>query len=302
MCRDFQPDTHNFQFAMLDYHPTRTVIWNDKDLPAKILVKMECENHPTVSGNKWWKLKYNLEEAQRRGIPILTFGGAYSNHIYATSAAAKEIGLPSIGVIRGEPVDNHVLTFARANGMQLEFVSREVFKNKSDPMFVEGLRKKFGDFFLIPEGGTNEAAIRGCREWGRKLEREIEFDVLCLPVGTGGTMAGLLSGLSKNKSVIGFSALKGGEFLGGEVNRWINSNEVSDWRVETEYHFGGYAKTTDALMHFINDMHAQQDVRLDPVYTAKAMFGVLDLARKGSFRDRSTVLFLHTGGLHTTVL
>src|SRR5205085_1956687 len=144
-------------------------------------------------------------------LPIVTFGGAYSNHIYATSAAAKEIELPSIGIIRGEPVDNPVLSFARANGMQLEFVSREAFRNKSDSSYVESLRKKYGPFHLIPEGGTNDAAIRGCCEWGQQLEREIHFDVLCLPVGTGGTMAGLVKGLSSKKSVIGFSSLKGGE-------------------------------------------------------------------------------------------
>jgi 1-aminocyclopropane-1-carboxylate deaminase len=287
---------------MLEYHPTRIISWNDKDLPVKILVKMECENHPTVSGNKWWKLKYNLEEAQRRHLPILTFGGAYSNHIYATSAAAKEIGSLSIGVIRGEPVDNYVLSFAKANGMRLEFVSREAFRNRADPMFVEGLRKKYGDFFLIPEGGTNEYAIKGCREWGQRLEADIDFDVLCLPVGTGGTMAGLATGLSKAKSVIGFSALKGGEFLEGEVARLIDTNEACPWRIETEYHFGGYAKMTDALRLFIDDVQQRQGLRLDPVYSAKAMFDVIDLVSKGKFPGKTTLLFLHTGGLHSVVL
>jgi 1-aminocyclopropane-1-carboxylate deaminase len=284
---------------MLEYRPTRVVEWNDH-LPVKILVKMECENHPTVSGNKWWKLKYNLAEAQRAGLPILTFGGAYSNHIYATSAAAKEIKLPSLGIIRGEPVDNPVLSFARENGMQLEFVSRETFRDKSEPLFVEDLRKKYGDFYLIPEGGTNDAAIRGCCELGQQLEREIDFDVLCLPVGTGGTTAGLVKGLSSKKSVIGFSALKGGEFLKGEVERWVNCSDTCEWRIETAYHFGGYAKKTQELLRFIRGTHERNGVLLDPIYTAKAMFGVVDLVRRGVIGEGSKILFVHTGGLQTT--
>jgi 1-aminocyclopropane-1-carboxylate deaminase len=284
---------------MLEYRSTRVVEWND-NLPVKILVKMECENHPTVSGNKWWKLKYNLAEARRAGLPILTFGGAYSNHIYATSAAANEIKLPSIGIIRGEPVDNPVLSFARANGMQLEFVSREAFKDKSEPLFAEDLRKKYGDFYLIPEGGSNHHAIRGCCEFGQLLESEIDFDVLCLPVGTGGTMAGLVMGLSKNKSVVGFSALKGGEFLEGGVERWVHSSDTCEWRIETAYHFGGYAKKTEELLHFIRHTNGRSGVRLDPVYTAKAMFGVIDLVRKGMMGEGSKILFVHTGGLQTT--
>ena len=257
---------------------------------------MECENHPTVSGNKWWKLKYNIEEVVRSGLPMLTFGGAYSNHIYAVAAAANAFGLRSIGIIRGEPVRNHVLSFAEGNGMRLEFISREMYRKKHEAFFLQQLREKYGNFFLLPEGGTNEPAVRGCREFGEMLEGEITFDTLCLSVGTGGTIAGIVSALSKTKTVIGFASLKGGEFLKDDVAGWLRG-DTCEWRIETAYHFGGYGKVTKQLRNLIEHARLQHRIILDPVYTSKALFGVLDLAHNGLFERGSTVLFLHTGGL-----
>jgi 1-aminocyclopropane-1-carboxylate deaminase len=267
----------------------------------KVFVKREDLNHPFVSGNKWWKLKYNLEQAGMKGHQkLLTFGGAYSNHIYATAAAAGALGLESIGIVRGEerlPL-NSTLSFARSQGMRLNYISREAYRKKSEPEFIEDLKKKFGDFYLIPEGGTNKYSIKGCEEWAKKLQ-EIEFDYLCLPVGTGGTMAGLIAGLNA-KNIIGFSALKEGEFLNEEIKKLVldyTGKEFSNWRIETEYHFGGYAKSNHVLKSFIRSFDQDHSVALDEVYTGKMMFGILDCIRQNKFERETTILALHTGGL-----
>jgi 1-aminocyclopropane-1-carboxylate deaminase len=282
---------------VLVYAPTRLISWKDPALPVRILVKMECENSAQVPGNKWWKLKYNLDDAVKTGLPILTFGGAFSNHIFATAAGAHAMGLHSIGIIRGETVSNPLLDAARRNGMNLEFISRTAYRSKSEPSFLSSLKEKFGDFFLIPEGGTNEAAIRGCQEWGEMLQHEINFDIVCLPVGTGGTMAGLISSIHGDRTVVGFSSLKDGAFLERDVSRWITKASCN-WRIETDYDFGGYAKQTKSLTQFIAQTWEAQGIELDPVYTCKTLFGVIDMARKGKFAAGSTVLVLHTGGIH----
>jgi len=267
----------------------------------KLLVKREDLNHPFVGGNKWWKLKYNLEEARRTGCQkLLTFGGAFSNHIYATAAAAKACGVESIGIIRGEerlPL-NSTLAFAARQGMQLHYVSREAYRKKAEPEFIENLKKKFGDFYLIPEGGTNRWAIKGCAEWAQQL-REIKFDCLCLPVGTGGTIAGLVSGLS-GRNVVGFAALKNADFLSDEVRSLVldyTGKEFPNWRIETQYHFGGYAKSNKELQDFIQSFEQENGIALDQVYTGKMMFGILDSIRQNKFDRETTILALHTGGL-----
>jgi 1-aminocyclopropane-1-carboxylate deaminase len=260
-----------------------------------VIVKREDLNHSHISGNKWWKLKYNLEQAAKAGYKtILTFGGAFSNHIYATSAAAKEAGLQSVGIIRGEetlPL-NHTLQFAREQGMTLHYVTRESYSNKSD--------EKFGDFYLIPEGGTNELAIRGCSEFAASQLSQIPFDYLVMPVGTGGTMAGILSGLRGQKKVIGVAVLKNGDFLKKEVDslvRNFSDSQYGNWHLLTSYHHGGYARVTPALTEFIVMMNEAHNLPLDHVYTGKMMFALMEEIKKGTFKRGSVILALHTGGL-----
>lgn len=270
---------------------------------VKLLIKREDQNHPFVSGNKWWKLKYNLEEAIRSNQnTLLTFGGAYSNHIYATAAAAHELGLKSIGVIRGEETKplNHTLAFAESKGMKLQYVSREAYRQKSEEAFIQNFHDQFGDFYLIPEGGTNELAVKGCAEFAAQLNAEVDFDYLCLPVGTGGTMAGMILGSRPSVEVIGFSVLKGGDFLEAEVKKYwqkFPDRSNGNWRIETSYHYGGYGKSTAELHHFMAEMKSQYQLPLDQVYTAKMMTGVFDLMGKGYFNSGSTVMMVHTGGL-----
>lgn len=269
----------------------------------RLLIKREDQNHPFLSGNKWWKLKYNLEAAQQHGHnTILTFGGAYSNHIYATAAAAYELGFQSIGVIRGEetlPL-NHTLAFAKSKGMQLHYVSREAYRHKNDVAFIQQVKDRFGDFYLIPEGGTNQLAIRGVQEFAHMLKAEIAFDYICLPVGTGGTIAGIISGLDEHHDIIGISVLKNGAFLSDEVSQLLKNfsgRVYGNWTIETSYHHGGYAKTNPQLLAFMDELTTHHKLPLDPVYTAKLMWGVQDMIARGKFRRGSTVLVLHTGGL-----
>jgi 1-aminocyclopropane-1-carboxylate deaminase len=293
---------------LLSYTPTTLQeIQHDvlTEANVKLIVKREDLNHPSISGNKWWKLKYNLEEAaNQKKKTLLTFGGAYSNHIYATACAAKETGFESIGLIRGEetlPL-NATLSFARACGMTINYISREDYRRKHEKKFIEDVRHRYGDHYLIPEGGTNNLAVKGCAEFARQHLKNIPADYVCLAVGTGGTMAGIIEGLQNEKEIIGIPVLKGGEFLSDEIKALIQNfsgSVYNNWHLETDYHFGGYAKSSPALADFISIMRLKNNLPLDIVYTAKLMWGILDCVEKGEFRNGSTILAIHTGGLQT---
>lgn len=277
------------------------------EVGVEVIVKREDLNHPYVSGNKWWKLKYNLEEAKKQGeSTLLTFGGAFSNHIYATAAAANEMGFKSIGIIRGEEITalSKTLRFAQDQGMLLHFVSRESYRQKTTDEFVNNLKKQFGDFYLIPEGGSNALAVEGVEEFAQQLKAETDFDYVCCACGTGGTLAGIIKAMPEKK-VIGFSSLKG-DFLSEEVRRHLGeevrrnqSEEVrkKNWEVVTDYHFGGYAKHPPELLSFIQNFEKEFSIPLEHVYTGKLFFGLFDLMQKGYFPKGSRILALHTGGL-----
>lgn len=293
---------------MLSYTATPIQEIYDKTLieaGVRLLVKREDLNHPYISGNKWWKLKYNLEEAaNQKKTTLLTFGGAYSNHIFSTAAAAKELGFKSIGVIRGEetlPL-NPTLSFAKNCGMHFHYCSRDEYRKKNEKEFIENLRKEFGDHYLIPEGGSNTLAVKGVAELGMLLlsNNETNFDYLCLPVGTGGTMAGIIEGFENKKEIIGFPVLKGADFLENDIQNLLSQpsqNNFRNWKLDLTYHFGGYAKKTNALDEFILQMKIVQNLPLDHVYTGKLMWGVMDCVKKKIFKQGSTMLVLHTGGL-----
>jgi 1-aminocyclopropane-1-carboxylate deaminase/D-cysteine desulfhydrase-like pyridoxal-dependent ACC family enzyme len=269
---------------------------------VQLLVKREDLNHPLVSGNKWWKLIYSLEEAKNLKLPVLTFGGAYSNHIFATAAATNELGLQSIGIIRGEKtlVLNPTLAFAEAQGMQLHYISRDDYRKKENPEFIDSLHQRFGEFYLIAEGGTNLLAVKGCAEFAVDELSELNFDHLFLPVGTGGTMAGLICGFEGKKKITGVSVLKGGEFLNEEIEKLIKNysgSSYGNWSLLTSYHQGGYAKVTNTLLDFVSAMKERHNLPLDTVYMGKLMLAVMHEIEGGRFQKGSTVLALHTGGL-----
>jgi 1-aminocyclopropane-1-carboxylate deaminase len=290
----------------MEYTRTPTIEIRNKLTDAygvQLLVKLEYLNHSHVSGNKYWKLKFNIAEALKQGKKkIVTFGGAYSNHIYATAAYAKACNIDSVGIIRGEKILplNSTLQFAEACGMQLHFISREKYRAKTDSVFHRELHEIFGEFYLIPEGGTNELAVKGCEEFGRNEVSDVAFDYLCLAVGTGGTMAGLICAFDDQKAVIGIPVLKNGEFLEGDIKEMVASfsgKDFTNWRLLTSYHHGGYAKVTEELQNFIMKMYGEHNLPLDHVYNGKMLWAVIREIELGSFRRGSTILALHTGGL-----
>jgi len=254
-----------------------------------------------MSGNKWYKLKYNLQEAQKQGKnTLLTFGGAYSNHIYAVAAAGNIFSFKTIGVIRGEehlPL-NPTISFARDMGMQIYYLDRSSYRKKSSSEIINQLQNKFGDFYLLQEGGTNELAVKGCSEIINKID--IDFDFICCPCGTGGTLAGLISGLNGKKFALGFAVLKGASFLKENINTLIqnlNGNVFQNWDINLDYHFGGYAKYNMQLLEFVHKFSTNTNIPIEPIYTGKMLFGVYDLVTKGFFNEGNQIVALHTGGL-----
>jgi 1-aminocyclopropane-1-carboxylate deaminase len=264
-------------------------------------VKREDLLHPHISGNKWRKLKYNLQAAKAQGKEtILTFGGAYSNHIAATAAAGEEFGFKTIGIIRGEehlPL-NPTLAFATMQGMKLQYISRELYRTKAEPAFLAEFEEKCNNPYIVPEGGTNQLAVKGCTEILDDID--VDFDVICCASGTGGTIAGLIAGLSGEKQVLGFPALKGGDFLKDEIAQLVynySGQHYSNWQLITDYHFGGYAKVKPELLEFNHQFQEQHNIPLEPVYTGKLFFGLFDLISQGYFTRGTRIIAVHTGGL-----
>lgn len=257
--------------------------------------------HPEISGNKWFKMKYNIAEAMEKGYEtVLTFGGAYSNHIHATAAAGKILGFKTIGIIRGESYSplNPTLQSAADNGMKIHYLDRKTYRHRNKEVFIEDIKNQFPGAYILPEGGSNKFAVKGCSEIPDSIH--IPFDYICSAVGTGGTISGIISGLKGNENALGFSALKNGHFLNEEVNNFLINSAVQsykNWSIITDYHFGGYAKITRDLVEFITGFERVNDILLDYIYTAKMMFGIFDMIRTGFFRKGSTIIAVHTGGL-----
>ncbi|WBA41520.1 1-aminocyclopropane-1-carboxylate deaminase/D-cysteine desulfhydrase [Hymenobacter canadensis] len=273
------------------------------DYNARLLLLRDDLAHPELPGNKWRKLKYNLAEAQRQGHhTLLTFGGAFSNHIAAVAAAGRITGLRTIGLIRGEETAplNPTLARAAADGMALRYLSREAYRRKAEPDFLRELLRETGPAYVVPEGGSNALALPGCAELVTELQAETDFDYLCVACGTGGTLAGLLTGLAPHQQAVGVAALKNGGFLRGEIDTLTQAatgRTFPNYDLRTDYHLGGYARFSPELLRFIQEFEARHGVLLDPIYTGKLLWGVLDLLRQNYFRPGSTVVAVHTGGL-----
>lgn len=267
-----------------------------------LFIKREDQLHPFISGNKYRKLKYNLQEAQNQNKEtIVTFGGAYSNHIAATAAAGLLYNFKTIGVIRGDELandlenvlkNNPTLKFASEHNMKFHFVPRSEYRAKDTSEFICNLKEQFGDFYLVPEGGTNKYAVKGCEEI--LTEEDSKYDVICSSIGTGGTISGLINSLKSQQKVIGFPALKG-DFLQNEIKKYVLIDD--NWSLNTKYHFGGYAKVSEELITFINKFKAETNIPLDPVYTGKMLFGIVDLIKNDYFSEKTKILAIHTGGL-----
>jgi len=269
----------------------------DLECDFRLEIKREDLIHSVISGNKYRKLKYNVAFAEKQNLnTLLTFGGAFSNHIAATAAIGETYGLKTIGVIRGEELhdkieSNPTLKYAKACGMIFKFVSRADFRKKGESSFFEALKREFGEFYFIPEGGTNNLAVKGCEEI--LTETDKDFDYICTSVGTGGTISGLINCSKPSQQVLGFSALKG-NFLQEDISKFAKQD---NWKLISNYHFGGYAKINKELITFINQFKQINNIQLDPIYTGKMMYGIFDMINKGCFEKGSKILAIHTGGI-----
>ena len=257
--------------------------------------------HPLVSGNKWYKLKYNLLAAKEEGATtILSFGGAYSNHIHALAAACQMLGFASIGVIRGEPHTplNATLQFAQACGMQLHYLNRADYRLKHTHLIQQQLKTEYGNPYIVPEGSSNALALKGVAELITELGDD--YDRLCCACGSGGTLAGLIAGLAGRKQLEGFAALKGAGFLSTDVQRLLAEGAYADpknWHINLDYHFGGFAKTTPQLLAFIQQFEAEHGIPLEPLYTGKLFYGLFERITAGAYPPGTRIIALHSGGL-----
>jgi len=296
---------------MLVYNPIIQAI--DVPFNYKVDVLRLDKLHEKISGNKWFKLKYNLQKAQEQNIDtIITFGGAYSNHIAAAASACKLFNFKSIGIIRGdESVINPTLIKAKENGMQLEFVTRELYSKKNESEFKNYLQTKFGNHYLIPEGGNNSEGILGCNEI---INPEWNYDYIMCACGTATTYTGIVSNINTDTKVIGISVLKGENKLPGEVEKILNGiypkknynikgndeldNEfISRNCIISNYSFNGYANYYKPLIDFKMEFEKKYSIPLDYVYTNKLFFAAFDLMMKQKFKENAKILLIHSGGL-----
>ncbi|HSA48943.1 MAG TPA: pyridoxal-phosphate dependent enzyme [Yinghuangia sp.] len=267
---------------------------------VRLWVKRDDLIHPELPGNKYRKLKYNLVEAAAGEYrTLLTFGGAYSNHLRAVAAAGALFGFATVGVVRGDELAsrplNESLAFARERGMRFVFVDRATYRRRAEAEFVDELRREHGRFFLIPEGGSNANAVRGCAELPAELD--VPYDVVAVACGTGGTLAGIAAGLPEGRAALGFAVLKG-DFLGDEVARLqrLAYGEVrGDWRVENAYHCGGYARVTDELREFTDDFERRHGMPADRIYVGKLLYGLTAMVEAGEFRRGTGIVAVKTG-------
>ena len=269
---------------------------------VSLTIKREDLLHPVISGNKYRKLYFNIREAKKQNKKVLiTFGGAYSNHILATAGAGKEFDFETIGIIRGDELgkdisktlsENPTLKAAHELGMQFKFVSRTEYRTKDTPEFLGKLKTVYPDAYILPEGGTNALAIKGCEQI---VDNEtLTFDFICVAVGTGGTISGIAKNSGKKQQVLGFPALKG-DFLETVISEAIP--DTHNWMLQHDYNFGGYAKINKELITFINNFKRTTGILLDPVYTGKMMYGILNLIENDFFPEGAEIVAIHTGGL-----
>ncbi|MGW7379568.1 1-aminocyclopropane-1-carboxylate deaminase/D-cysteine desulfhydrase [Streptomyces sp. NPDC054794] len=268
---------------------------------VRLLLKRDDLIHPELIGNKWRKLVPNVEAAAAAGRGLVTFGGAYSNHLRATAAAGRLLGLPTVGVVRGQELADRPLnpSLARcaADGMRLHFVDRATYRRKAEPETLRAVLRAAGaeDAYVVPEGGSNAEAVRGCRALGAELRGRA--DVVAVACGTGGTLAGLAAGLAPEQRALGIPVLKGG-FLTAEVEalqeRAFGARRGA-WSLDDRFHFGGYARTTPELEAFAEDFEHRHGVPVERLYVAKLLYGLVALADEGAFPRGTTLAAVVTG-------
>ena len=270
-----------------------------KDNGFKIFMKREDLIHPIVSGNKFRKLKYNIEKFKKnKNSTLITFGGAYSNHLLAVSYIAKIENINTIAFVRGDELGvlplNSTLQRCFDNGMEFKFISREKYRFRNDSNFLKNLSSKYNNAFIIPEGGTNDLGILGCEEILTLRDKNF-FDVICVPVGSGGTFSGLINSSLIKQKILGFSALTNSNII-NVINKFVNKN---NWELIDEDLFGGYAKSNQNLIHFINKFYNDSNIKLDPIYNSKMIFKILEIIKQNKWIYGKKILIVNTGGLQS---
>lgn len=254
--------------------------------------------HTQVSGNKWFKLKENVRLAKEGGYTcLLTFGGAYSNHLAATAVAAAQSGFRVIAIVRGwhgKSVSSPTLDFCVQQGMQLHFVSKEEYGLRYDDAYLQQLKVKFDQPYIIPEGGNNEPGRTGCGQIAASIPKDA--DHVAVAIGTGTTFCGIRKSMDSSVSIHGFPVMKNGDYLAKEINEHIGAGGLN-WHLHCQYHFGGFARHTPELVNFMNNFYQHHSIPLDFVYTAKLMFAVFDLIQQSRLGSDTHIIVVHTGGL-----
>lgn len=259
--------------------------------------------HPFTGGNKWRKLKYNLIDLREQNKnTLLTFGGAFSNHLIACASAGNQLGIKTIGIIRGEQVTNPCINYLIEMGMHLLFVSREDYRNKTaieiqqqwiDLLKVKNVISSHDKLFILPEGGSNAAAVLGTSE----MTELITDDIIFIAAGTGATAAGISKKLKTHQQLDVVPVLKGEKFISNEIEKL--GGDLSKIIFHYNYHFGGYAKTTLELTDFCRDFYLLNQIQIEPVYTGKLFFALQDLLKKGTFPPNTSITAIHTGGIYS---
>ena len=270
------------------------------DVNVSVHVKRDDLIDDVISGNKLFKLYYHLKNfAENKHKTLITFGGAYSNHLHATAFAGRQLGIQTVGVIRAEPHELETLTPTLQDcknwGMTLIGVSRSEYRLKQDSQIIQQRVQDFDRPYWIPEGGAGELGVKGAQLILKGVE-QAQYDVIVMACGTGTTLAGVIRASAAHIKVIGVPVLKGANWMFKEVEQYLEP-AMTNWDLQLDYHFSGYAKWNDELLGFINDVQAQSNLPLDPVYTAKAFYALVDLIKQGKIENTARVLFIHTGGL-----
>jgi 1-aminocyclopropane-1-carboxylate deaminase len=273
-----------------------------------LFVKRDDLIHPAISGNKWRKLKYNLLEARKQQVDhIISFGGAYSNHVHALAAAGFHFGFKTTAIIRGESwyANNPTLKQAQAWGMQLQFMTRQEYKQRAEVDYLQALQSAYPHAFIVPEGGSNRFALPGVIEALQEIQQQANHPVdhIITATGSGGTLAGLVAGVAQaqlNTKVTGIAVLKNAQYLNQEIVSLLQQakiNNNNNWQLQTEFHHGGYAKVPLELKHFCTQFSLQTDIPVEPIYTGKMFYGLFKLIEQGYFKRGEHIVALHTGGL-----
>lgn len=265
----------------------------------KIFMKREDLIHPIISGNKFRKLKYNIEKLKKnKNSTLITFGGAYSNHLLAVSYIAKIEKIKTIAFIRGDELKDLPLnsTLQRCSdfGMEFKFLNREKYRLRNDKKFLKNLELKYTNIFIVPEGGTNSLGVNGCEEILTKHDK-IFFDVVCVPVGSGGTISGLINSSLVNQKILGFSALRNSNII-NVINKFVNKN---NWKIFEDNMFGGYAKSNQNLIRFINKFYNESNIKLDPIYNSKMLFKIFKMIEENNWNFGKKILIINTGGIQS---